>query len=73
MTKWEQIKAWFKDSETIFVARLQMLLGAALSAVAVADPNIFASLVGVKWFPLFLIGHGALVEYLRKRRADDMK
>lgn len=70
---WARIKAWFKDSETIAMARIQVLLGAILSAIAVTDPTIFSGIIGAKWFPLFLLAHGVLLEYLRKRRSDDMK
>lgn len=70
---WERIKAWFKHSETIFIARAQVFLGTLLGVVANADPALFSHFVGAKWFPLFLVGHGMLVEYMRKRRDDEMK
>jgi hypothetical protein len=70
---WERITAWFKHSETIFLARFQIFVGALLSVIVTIEPNLFLGMIGSKWFPIFLIGHGLLVEYARKRRDDDMK
>lgn len=68
---WEKIKKFFLSSETIFLARLQILIGALLEATAAIDPGLFSGLFG-KWFPVFLIAHGALTEYLRKRRDPEL-
>lgn len=70
---WARIKRFFKSSETIFLARSQVFLGTVLELVAQTDPSLFAGFIGAKWFPLFLIGHGMLTEYLRKRRDEDLK
>lgn len=67
-----KLKAWCKHSETIFVARSQMLIGALLVAITQVDPNLFIGLVGAKWFPIFLIAHGAIVEILRRRGDPEM-
>lgn len=74
---WEKIKAWFKDSETIFWARLQVFVGVVVSVltVVVADPNAIAAvhaMVEPKYVPLYLIGFGVLTELLRRYRADDL-
>jgi len=70
---WKRITSWFKYSETIFLARVQIGLGTVLGVLANTEPALFSNLTGAKWFPLFLVGHGVLVEYLRKRRDDEMK
>jgi hypothetical protein len=70
---WERIKKAFCESETIFVARAGVLIGTTLEVVSQAQPDMFSSLIGARWFPMFLIGHGVLVEYVRRRRDDDLK
>jgi len=74
---WSRIKAFFKDSEVIFLARLQMLLGliAALVTGLLADPSIntaVQSILAPKYVPYYVIGLGVLTEILRRRRADDL-
>jgi hypothetical protein len=74
---WDKIKAWFKRSETIFWARLQVLLGAiAASVMALAnDPNISDAIKAVlkpEYVPYYVIGFGLLTEILRRRRATDL-
>lgn len=69
---WIRIKKFFKSSETIFLARAQMFIGTVMMVIGSMEPGIFAGIMG-KWFPLFLIGHGVLAEYLRKRRDVDLK
>ena len=69
---WLQVKRFFKSSETIFLARTQIAVGTILEVTSSVDPNLFSELIGSKWFPVFLIGHGVLTEYLRRRRDDDL-
>lgn len=69
---WASIKKFFLFSETIFLARAQVFLGAVLATASTIDPNMFMSMTG-RWFPIFLIFHGALGEYLRKRRDTELK
>lgn len=73
---WARIKRFFRDSETIFFARLQMLVG-AIGTVLVATN--FATLLGdtvptTQQIVLFAIifAQGVATEYLRRRRADDL-
>ena len=68
---WTKVKKFFLYSETIFLARFQIFAGAVLETAATIDPNLFSGMVG-RWFPVFLILHGALGEYLRKRRDEDI-
>ena len=69
---WTRIKKFFSSSETIFLARAQVFVGTVLEVVISIEPGIFAGFSG-KWFPVFLIGHGVLSEYLRRRRDEDLK
>jgi hypothetical protein len=69
---WQRIRAWFKDSETIFLARLQMLVGILWSVLPTIDPTLFQSLVGERWFGMFLIVWGVITEIARRRRAKDL-
>lgn len=69
---WDRIRRFFKDSETIFLARLQVFLGGLLEIMVVMDPSLFLPLLGGEWFPFFLIVHGFAMEYLRRRRDDDL-
>jgi hypothetical protein len=64
---WEKIKAWFKDSETIFFARLQMVAGAVWAVLTAAD---LSPLLEPKWLTVWLLASGILTELLRRRRAD---
>lgn len=68
----DQDQILFQISETIFLARAQMFLGTVLVVLSQTDPNLFSGLAG-KWFPIFLIGHGVVVEYARKRRDPELK
>lgn len=70
---WTKIKAWFHDSETIFLARLSTLFGVVLQVLDTTDPQMFATLIGAKWFPAFLFVFGVVLEYARKRRDPDLK
>ena len=69
---WEKLKAFFKYSETIVLARAQMLLGVAAVALTYADPILFKPVLG-DWFPWFLLANGIATEYLRRRRDENMK
>jgi lysozyme family protein len=74
---WDTIKRWFKRSETIFWARLQVLAGAA-TAVAMSlatDPAINEAVHKIlkpEYVPYYVIGAGLLTEILRRRRATDL-
>lgn len=69
----QKIKEFCRYSETIFWARLQMLIGAAAVAVTYVDPAVFQPVLGAQWFPWFLVANGLATEYLRRRRDEDMK
>ena len=66
---WPQIKGFFFDSETIAWARLQMVAGAVLGALAVADVTpVFHALGWSRWVPLYLFASGVITEVLRRAR-----
>lgn len=62
--KWESVKSWFKYSETIFWARLQVLVGAIWTALSATD---LAPLLSAKWLTYWLIFSGVVTELLRRR------
>lgn len=70
---WTKIRAFFKDSETIFLARLQTLVGLVFSAWLALDHNAIAQYIESKWIPVYLIGAGILTEVARRYRATDLK
>lgn len=69
---WAKIKAFFNDSETIFLARFQMVAGIVWSVLPTIDPTLFQSLIGDRWFGVFLIVWGIVTEIARRRRATDL-
>lgn len=64
-----RIKAWFKDSETIFFARLQMLIGSIWTVLVMVD---LSPVLAPKWLTVWLIVSGAITEMARRSRADDL-
>jgi len=70
---WTKIRAFFKDSETIFLARLQTLLGIISAAWLAIDHNAIAQYIESKWIPVYLIGDGIVTEVARRYRATDLK
>lgn len=69
---WQRIKSFFRDSETLFWARLQTALGVVATALTYLDPTLLASVIPAEWFAWFLVFNGLATEYLRRRRADDL-
>jgi hypothetical protein len=65
---WERIKAFFGDSEVIFWARLQLLLGTVAAAVTYFDPGLLAPVLPAEWLPWAIVANGVATEYLRRRR-----
>ena len=69
---WKRLRAWVKDSETIALARLQVLAGIVITVLATFDPSVLAPLIGEKWFGPFLFAWGIIAEAARRYRADDL-
>ncbi|MEQ1950929.1 hypothetical protein [Mesorhizobium sp. CN2-181] len=70
---WNRIRRWFKDSEVIALARLQMLLGILMAALLEVDPQIFSFIIPAKYLGLYFFLFGILLEFLRTIRDDKMK
>jgi hypothetical protein len=66
---WERIKTWFKDSETIFWARLQVFIGSVFTVLTVTD---LSPLLPPKYLTIWLIISGVITELLRRRRDEAM-
>lgn len=73
-----RIKAWFRNSETIFLARLKLMAGLAFTAVQQSGVDI-ASVVespklqmAIRVFFAYLILDGTLTEWARRRNAKDL-
>jgi hypothetical protein len=76
---WEEVKAFFKYSETIFVARLQSLIGLLTAVVATVDWSPVFNLLGIDtgfsykqtfWLGIGLFFKGIMDELLRRRNAN---
>ncbi len=75
---WEDAKAFFKYSETIFVARLTMLGGFIAAAAGAMDWSPLYNLIGADtgltphqatWLGMTTFAKGCLDEFLRRRNA----
>lgn len=69
---WQWIKKFFRDSETLFLARLQMFLGAAAELLTYVPAETWAPILPPQWFGWFLLVNGVATEWLRRRRANDL-
>lgn len=69
---WEKLKAFFLESETILLARLQMFAGIVFGAFMALDPALFQAYVPTGYVPFYLLAIGILTEYARRRRATDL-
>lgn len=67
---WQAIKSFFRDSETLFYARLQMVIGLVAGALTFVEPSLLAGVLPAEWFPWVLLANGLATEYLRRRRSD---
>ncbi|RWM90026.1 MAG: hypothetical protein EOR84_22720 [Mesorhizobium sp.] len=70
---WKRIKKFFKDSETIALARLQMIVGLVAAVLTYVDPQMVAPILPAEWVPWLIVAHGYAIEYLRRRRAGDLE
>ena len=69
---WNYLVGWFHDSETIFWARLQAVLGAVAAIVTYVDPAVLEPILPPAWFTVLLVANGIFTEYLRRRREAGM-
>lgn len=79
-SKWQRIRIFFKDSEVIVLARIQLLAGFAIAAVAAMD---WSPLVSIGASPNFtkdqlislgsiLLIQGIVTEIARRHREPEM-
>ncbi len=69
---WRKVRTFFRDSETIFWARLQMFGAALIAVLATIDPMLFASYIPTGWLPIYIFVSGVITEIARRLRADDL-
>lgn len=71
---WENTKAFFKNSETIFYARLQVISGFLLAVFSSVDwTSVTMNLNDAResvYIALGLIANGIVTEILRRRNAN---
>lgn len=75
---WTDVKAWFKNSETIFLSRLDVVVGFVIAAVGAMDWSPLLSLdisTGFSTTQLLSIGgmiilRGVIGEIARRRNAN---
>lgn len=76
---WEDVKSFFKYSETIFIARLQALTGLVTAAAGAIDWSPVFNLLGVDtgfswkqttWLGIGLFVKGIIDELARRRNAN---
>jgi len=75
---WEEVKAFFKYSETIFIARLQSFIGLIVATVGAVDWSPVFNLLGMDtgfsykqtiWLGIGLFFKGIVDELARRRNA----
>jgi len=69
---WQRIREFFRDSETIFWARLQMLGAAIIATLAMIDPMLFSSYIPTGYLPIYIFLSGIITEFARRLRAKDL-
>jgi uncharacterized membrane protein HdeD (DUF308 family) len=67
---WNKVKSFFKFSETIFWARLQVMVAALFGLVTFVDPSLVTAVIPVEWVPIWLLLSGVATEWLRRRRSN---
>lgn len=74
MKIWDNVKAWFKKSETIFLARLEIFTGFIVGVIGAVDWIGFANsdILGLSKNQLLLLSamfilKGIIAEYSRRR------
>ncbi len=70
---WMRIKRFFRDSETIAWARLQLFFGALAAVLTYVDPAVLRPVLPPEWLPWLLVANGIATEYLRRRRDETMR
>lgn len=72
---WEKVKAWFKDSETLFIARVKIFVGTVFTAIQQSGVDLTTFVesskvkVAIQIFMAWLIVDGTVGEWARRRRS----
>lgn len=69
---WQRIRKFFKDSETIFWARLQMAVAAIIATLATIDPMLFSDYVPAGYLPIYIFISGIVTEFARRLRDREL-
>jgi len=69
---WKLIKKFCRDSEVLFLARAQVIIGAVATIITYFQPELFAPVLPPEWLPWAMVAHGLAMDYLRRRRATDL-
>ncbi|GGA69298.1 hypothetical protein GCM10011385_23850 [Nitratireductor aestuarii] len=67
---WSRISKFFRDSETIFWARLQTGIGSLAMMATYTDSSLIQGILPPDILPWFLFANGLATEYLRRRRSE---
>lgn len=67
---WLWIRKYYHDSETIFWARLQTMLGSFAMLATYMDTALVMPILPPEILPWFLLFNGLATEYLRRRRSN---
>lgn len=76
---WEEVKAFFKYSETILIARFQALTGLVMAVIGAVDWSPVFNLLGIDtgfswkqttWLGIGLFFKGVIDELARRRNAN---
>jgi hypothetical protein len=70
---WDKIKGLFRDSETLFWARFQMIFGGVWEVLVQTDLAPLLNSAGLgRWSPVILMVMGIITEVARRSRATDL-
>lgn len=64
---WDKIKSWFKESVTIFWARVQTIAGVLLSVLGAVDLSPLGTALPSKYAGVWLVISGIVTELARRR------
>lgn len=66
------LKKWFKDSESILLARATAALGVIAGIITFVEPSVLAPVIPNGWYPVLMVAYGLSAEWLRRRRDEAM-
>lgn len=72
LTLWQRVVKFFKASETIFYARVNVVLGFIATAATFVDPGLLQNVLTPQAFSIYVLVNGVCTEYLRRRRAPNL-